>query len=78
MDDRNLPGWGPVLGEWVARIDFASSFYELDGRERQMVCQDAGVDYYVLYGSEPLDIEPVHEKWKDRTIIKCPTGNSNQ
>jgi hypothetical protein len=77
VDGRNLPGWGEVLIEWVARINFANDFYELDGSERQIVCQDAEVDYYALYSTKPLETDPVVVMWKDRALIQCPNEISD-
>lgn len=72
VDGRNLPGWGEILIAWVERINFANNFYELEGNERQSACQDAGVDYYALYGIEPTEIETVVVRWKDKTLVQCP------
>ncbi|MGD8456323.1 MAG: hypothetical protein PVF83_08070 [Anaerolineales bacterium] len=77
VDGRNLPGWGEILIGWIERINFANSFYELEGSERQIACQDAGVDYYALYGIEPSEIETVVVRWKDKTLIKCPIDFSD-
>jgi hypothetical protein len=77
VDGKNLPGWGEVLIAWAKRINFANNFYALDGSERQIACQDAGVDYYALYGVEPQENEPVVAGWKDNTLIKCPTKIPN-
>jgi hypothetical protein len=77
VDSQNIPGWGSVLVEWDARIKFAEAFYQLEGTERQVKCQEANVDYYALYGIAPDETEPVITSWDDKSLILCSPINTS-
>ena len=72
VDWKSHPYKGSQVLEWWQRIQFAQDFYQLEGAERQLACQDAAVDYYMLSASTRSEAEPIMLQWEDWVLIPCP------
>ena len=72
VDWKSHPYRGSEVLEWWDRVTFVQDFYALSGPERQIACQTAGVDYYVLEAAALDKSEPVTLSWGDWRLIPCP------
>ncbi len=59
---------------WWARIQFVEAFYESNERERQVMCRQAGTDYYVLEIEDVTAAEEVVLAAGGYALIRCLNG----